>query len=189
MPKGWKITNTHPDLFRVSHYYLCSPWEADILAGWIPSRQKGWRPGLAFSGGVDSAACMALMPPETLLFYHQREGFESNLDHSNAFRFIDKLRDDGKQVVVTESDHEIIRSDFGKSPGFSTDIAGAVHVILLADYFELGGLLWECRSRILTCSMVIKDVILIPRRTGKQTPQFCREQGWIFFFLRSERLK
>ena len=140
MPKGWKITNTHPDLFRISHYYLCSPWESDILAGWIPTRQKGWRPGLAFSGGVDSAACMALMPPETLLFYHQREGFESNLDHSNAFRFIDKLRADGKQVVVTESDHEIIRSDFGKSPGFSTDIAGAVHVILLADYFELGGL-------------------------------------------------
>ena len=140
MPKGWKISNTHPDLFRISHYYLCSPWETDILSGWIPSRNKGWRPGLAFSGGVDSAACMALMPPETLLFYHKREGFESNLDHSNALRFIDKLRVDGKQVVVTESDHEIIRADFGKSPGFSTDIAGAVHVILLADYFELGGI-------------------------------------------------
>tara|TARA_Y100001954_G_scaffold198707_1_gene216200 strand:+ start:766 stop:4398 length:3633 start_codon:yes stop_codon:yes gene_type:complete len=139
MPKGWKINNTHPDLFRISHYYLCSPWEGGILDGWIPSREKGWRPGLAFSGGVDSAACMALMPPETLLFYHQREGFESNLDHSNAFRFINKLRADGKQVVITESDHELIRTDFEKSPGFSTDIAGAVHVILLADYFELGG--------------------------------------------------
>ncbi|MGB1589772.1 MAG: glycosyltransferase family 2 protein, partial [Candidatus Poseidoniaceae archaeon] len=138
MPKGWKIRNTHPDLFRISHYYLCSPWEGGILDGWIPSREKGWRPGLAFSGGVDSTACMALMPPETLLFYHQREGFESNLDHSNAFRFIDKLRADGKQVVVTESDHERIREDFGKSPGFSTDLAGAVHVILLADFFELG---------------------------------------------------
>lgn len=140
MPKGWNINDTHSDLFRISHYYLCSPWETGILDGWVPSREQGWRPGLAFSGGVDSTACMALMPPETLLFYHQRDGFESNLDHSNAFRFIDRLRANGKQVVVTKSDHETIRADFGKSSGFSTDLAGAVHVILLADYFELGGL-------------------------------------------------
>lgn len=138
MPKGWKITDTHRDLFRISHYYLCSPWEEGILDGWVPSRKKGWRPGLAFSGGIDSAACMALMPPETLLFYHQRDGFVSNLDHSNAFRFIRKLRSDGKQVVMVKSDHEGIRIDHGKYAGFSTDIAGAVHVILLADYFELG---------------------------------------------------
>lgn len=138
MPKGWKITETHPDLFRITHHFLCSPWEANILDGWIPSRSKGWRPGLAFSGGVDSTACMELMPPETLLFYHQRDGFESNLDHSNAFRFIDKLRSDGKQTVVVKSNHEQIRFDYGKSAGFSTDLAGAIHVILLADYFELG---------------------------------------------------
>ena len=138
MPKGWKITETHPDLFRITHHFLCSPWEANILDGWIPSRRKGWRPGLAFSGGVDSTACMELMPPETLLFYHQRNGFESNLDHSNAFRFIDKLRNDGKQTVVVKSNHEQIRLDHEKSAGFSTDLAGAIHVILLADYFELG---------------------------------------------------
>lgn len=138
MPKGWKITETHPDLFRIAHHFLCSPWEANILDGWIPSRRKGWRPGLAFSGGVDSTACMELMPHETLLFYHQRHGFESNLDHSNAFRFIDKLRNDGKQVVVVKSNHEQIRLDHEKSAGFSTDLAGAIHVILLADYFELG---------------------------------------------------
>ena len=138
MPKGWKITSTHPDLFRISHYFLCSPWEAGILDGWIPSRSKGWRPGLAFSGGVDSTACMRLMPPETLLFYHQRDGFESNLNHTNAFRFIEKLREDGKQVVTVKSNHELIRVQHGKSAGFSTDLAGAVHVILLADFFELG---------------------------------------------------
>lgn len=138
MPKGWNLTETHPDLFRISHYFLCSPWEAGILNDWVPSRRKGWRPGLAFSGGADSTACMQLMPTETLLFYHQRDGFESNLHHSNAFRFFDKLRSDGKQVVVVKSNHEQIRLDQGKSVGFSTDLAGAVHIILLADYFELG---------------------------------------------------
>ena len=138
MPIGWNISDTHEDLFRISHQFLCSPWETGILDGWTPSRTKGWRPGLAFSGGVDSTACMHLMPPETLLFYHQRDGFESNLNHTNAFRFIEKLRKDGKQVVTVKSNHEQIRVQHGKSAGFSTDLAGAVHVILLADFFELG---------------------------------------------------
>ena len=138
MPIGWNISDTHEDLFRISHQFLCSPWETGILDGWTPSRTKGWRPGLAFSGGVDSTACMHLMPPETLLFYHQRDGFESNLNHTNAFRFIEKLRRDGKQVVTVKSNHEQIRVQHGKSAGFSTDLAGAVHVILLADFFELG---------------------------------------------------
>ncbi len=138
MPIGWNIKGTHEDLFRISHHFLCSPWETGILDGWTPSRTKGWRPGLAFSGGVDSTACMHLMPPETLLFYHQRDGFESNLNHTNAFRFIEKLREDGKQVVEVKSNHEQIRVQHGKSAGFSTDLAGAVHVILLADFFELG---------------------------------------------------
>ena len=138
MPIGWNLENTHPDLLRAAHYFLSSPWEKGILDAWEPSRAKGWRCGLAFSGGVDSTACMELMPPETVLMYHQRDGFDSKLNHSNAFRFINKLRSDGKQVVVIKSNHEQIRLDHGKSVGFSTDLAGAVHVILLADYFELG---------------------------------------------------
>ena len=109
MPIGWDISDTHEDLFRISHHFLCSPWETGILDGWTPSRTKGWRPGLAFSGGVDSTACMHLMPPETLLFYHQRDGFESNLNHTNAFRFIGKLREDGKQVVLARGKKPIAR--------------------------------------------------------------------------------
>ena len=137
MPIGWNIKNTHEDLFRIAHYFLCSPWEKGILDGWIPTRQKGWRCGLAFSTGVDSTACMELLPPKTILMYHQRDGFESKLNHSNALRFISKLRNDGKQVVIVKSNHEMVRLKHGKSVGFSTDLAGAVHVILLSDYFEL----------------------------------------------------
>lgn len=140
MPIGWELSNTHGDLLRIAHHFLCSPWDRTILANWEPTRQKGWRCGLAFSAGVDSTACMELMPPETLLLYHQRHGFESKLNHANAFRFIQKLRDDGKQVVIIKSNHEQLRLDHGKSVGFSTDFAGAVHVILLADYFELGSI-------------------------------------------------
>ena len=140
MPIGWDLNNTHTDLLRIAHHFLCSPWDRTILDNWEPSRQKGWRCGLAFSAGVDSTACMELMPPETVLLYHQRDGFDSKLNHANAFRFIQKLRDNGKQVVTVKSNHEQIRLDHGKSVGFSTDFAGAVHVILLADYFELGSI-------------------------------------------------
>jgi hypothetical protein len=80
---------------------------------------------------------MELLPPKTVLMYHQRDGFESKLNHSNALRFISKLRNDGKQVVIVKSNHEMVRLKHGKSVGFSTDLAGAVHVILLSDYFEL----------------------------------------------------
>ncbi len=140
MPIGWDLNNTHADILRIAHHFLCSPWDRTILNNWEPTRQKGWRCGLAFSAGVDSTACMELMPPETVLMYHQRDGFESKLNHANAFRFIEKLRENGKQVVIVKSNHEQIRLDHGKSVGFSTDFAGAVHVILLADYFELGSI-------------------------------------------------
>lgn len=140
MPIGWDLNNTHADILRIAHHFLCSPWDRTILNNWEPTRQKGWRCGLAFSAGVDSTACMELMPPETVLMYHQRDGFESKLNHANALRFIEKLRENGKQVVIVKSNHEQIRLDHGKSVGFSTDFAGAVHVILLADYFELGSI-------------------------------------------------
>ena len=57
MPLGWRIENTHKDLFRVAHYVLTSPWEDGILDGWEPSRKKGWRNSLAFSGSKVRHAC------------------------------------------------------------------------------------------------------------------------------------
>ena len=139
MPQDWSLACTHSDLLRVAHFVLTSPWENGILDGWIPSRSKGWRPGLAFSGGVDSTAAMQLLPPQTVLLYHEREGLSSALNHANAHRFFEALAAHGRAVVRIQSNHESIRTDFGKNPGFSTDLAGAVHVILLADYFDLGG--------------------------------------------------
>jgi chondroitin synthase len=139
MPKGWSLESTHSDLLRVAHFVLTSPWEGGILDGWIPSRAKGWRPGLAFSGGIDSTAAMQLLPSQTVLLYHEREGLPSVLNHSNAHRFFEALAVHGRPVLRIQSNHESIRTDHGKNPGFSTDLAGAVHVILLADFFDLGG--------------------------------------------------
>ena len=105
---------------------------------WKPSRRPGIRPGLAFSAGVDSTAAMCLMPDRTLLFYHERSGIDSIMNHENANRFINYLiEDEGRPVIRVKSNHEISRTLDGKTPGFTTDYACAVHVILLADHYDL----------------------------------------------------
>ena len=138
MPKGWKLEETHEDLFRIANYVMTSPWEDGVLDDWIPSRQPGWRPGLAFSGGVDSVASMLLMPQDTVLVYNRREGFQSSIDHTNADRLFEHLlTTQGRPVIQVPSNHEMIRKFHGKGAGFSTDYACAVQVILLADYLQL----------------------------------------------------
>ena len=138
MPSDWKLEETHEDLFRVANYVLTSPWEDGILDDWIPSRKAGWRPGLAFSGGVDSVASMLLMPQDTVLVYNRREGFKSSIDHTNADRLFERLLENyGRPVIQIPSNHEMIRKYHGKGAGFSTDYACAVQVILLADYLQL----------------------------------------------------
>mgnify|MGYP001324756339 CR=1 FL=1 len=138
MPIDWNIDETHPDLFHVAHYVLMNPWEKDILKDWSPSRRPGWRPGLAFSGGIDSTAAMLLMPQLTVLVYNERINISTILDHTNAFRFLNHLEEKrGQPVIRIKSNHESIRMDAGKGPGFSTDYACAVQVILLADYLGL----------------------------------------------------
>ena len=138
MPLDWSMDNTHPDLFQLAHHILVEPWDKSAMNNWNPTRKAGWRPGLAFSGGVDSAAAMALMPEETVLVYNERTGLQGKLDHTNAFRFFEELeRRTGRRVYRIKSNHEKIRSSQGKSVGFSTDYACAVQLILLADYFGL----------------------------------------------------
>lgn len=135
LPKDWTIENTHEDLFRLAHYVMVSPWDTSVLEGWRPSRKPGWRPGLAFSGGIDSAAALALMPSSTILVYNERSGIDGILDHTNALRFFEHLKSENREVIRVRSNHESIRTRDGKIPGFSTDYACAVQVILLADYF------------------------------------------------------
>jgi hypothetical protein len=138
MPHDWHLEDSHPDLFHVAHYVMMNPWEKDILKDWKPSRRPGWRPGLAFSGGIDSTAAMLLMPQLTVLIYNERSEISTILDHTNAFRFIKYLEDErGQPIIRMKSNHESIRMSAGKGPGFSTDYACAVQVILLADYLGL----------------------------------------------------
>lgn len=138
MPPDWTMEETHSDLFQLAHHLMVEPWDKSAMTAWNPTRQPGWRPGLAFSGGIDSAAAMALMPEETVLLYNERAGISGQLNHTNAFRFFEKITSEtGRVVHRIRSNHEQLRAFQGKSVGFSTDYACAVQNVLLADYFGL----------------------------------------------------
>lgn len=138
MPHDWTLAETHADLFQLAHHLMVEPWDKSAMDDWNPTRKPGWRPGLAFSGGIDSAAAMALMPEETVLLYNERTGISGQLNHTNALRFFEKIASDtGRTVHRIRSNHEQLRAYQGKSVGFSTDYACAIQVVLLADYFGL----------------------------------------------------
>jgi hypothetical protein len=80
------------------------------------------------------------MPENTVLGYHKRS-FESKLKHDNSKRLIQYLQEKrNTEVVSIPSNHELIRTFHNKSLGFSTDLACASHLVLLGDYFDLGGI-------------------------------------------------
>jgi len=137
MPRTWKLSKTHPDLLKLAEWVLLDPWFPGIIEGYEWNRKPGKRPGLSFSGGIESTAAMLLMPKNTAIAYHERD-FESMIKHDNAKRFIWRLRwRHFKKIHIIKSDHEKIRMCFEKPKGFSTDIACAVHLILLADFLNL----------------------------------------------------
>ncbi len=139
MPEDFELDETHPDLLQLAHYVMVGPWDKSVMKTWNPTRKPGWRPGLAFSGGVDSTAAMSLMPESTVLIYNERTDIKGILNHTNAHRFFNELEKvTGRRVIRVPSNHEKIRMrDEGKMAGFSTDYACAVQVILLADHFQL----------------------------------------------------
>jgi len=136
MPEHFSLLHTSKDLLRAVEHVLLWQWDKEINQGWIPSRRPGNRPGLSFSGGVDSTAAMCLMPDNTLLCYLKRD-FSSMIDHTNALIFIEHLASQGREISVIPTNHEILRTHHGLNPGFSTDYACMAQMILAADYYDL----------------------------------------------------
>ncbi len=136
VPHDFSLVRTSQDLLWIIESVLLSPWHKKYSNKWVPTRRPGNTPGLSFSGGVDSTAALCLMPENTVLFYLERD-FESMIKHENALHFISKLKNAGRTVVNVKSNHEQIRKNYGKNPGFSTDYACMAHLILLADYLDL----------------------------------------------------
>tara|TARA_B110001452_G_scaffold244587_1_gene228689 strand:- start:512 stop:1813 length:1302 start_codon:yes stop_codon:yes gene_type:complete len=104
----------------------------ESLESWSPSENA--RPGLAFSGGVDSTAALALMPPTTVPIFMDRPLRKKSLYDKDAVHHscleVERL---GYDMHVILCDLEYVRSPVG----FPVDVANSVPAVLMAGHLNL----------------------------------------------------
>lgn len=164
LPEGFSRTDTHPDLLALAALIAFYPWIgtrldfefgvsqdfADVVkkvsridvTNIDPELSKrrtaaDAKPGLSFSGGVDSMAALALMPDDAVPVFSLRtpppNGGRSLYKPDVALHAIAEMKKAGKIVHVVETDHEWVRDPVG----FSVDAAPALPLILMADMLNL----------------------------------------------------
>lgn len=164
MPKDYDLRATHPDLLALAACVIGSPWlfkkltlpfpvsaqfaetmaqklkvEATHVSTAVSPRtpEADSRPGLSFSAGVDSLACLALMPDNTIpVFSHRAPApMESSTLYKDdaPLHAIEKMNEMGQETYKVTSDLEWLRSPVG----FGVDPSPAVPLILMADYLNL----------------------------------------------------
>lgn len=157
-----EIDEIHPDLLGLATILLCNPFVGenlelplpvsrdffekvssvisrykiveDIDAGLESITKKNGVPGLAFSGGADSAAALAVMPASTVPIFLNRPLKENSKYDSHApLEICRLLSESGYGVRVMNSNLENIREPVG----FPTDLANAIPAILISDFIGL----------------------------------------------------
>ena len=170
MPADFNLNETNHTLLELAAELVLSPWEKSTKKPFSSKRNYGTKYSLSFSAGTDSTAAMLLMPEDTVLGYHQRD-YDSMIDHRNALNLIDHVKKE-RDVIIVKSNHEQIRSNYGKSNGFSTDYASGVHLILLADYLDLRGVAF---------GLVIENGWL---KKAAEYRNFAESKHWIYWSKR-----
>ena len=153
------VDDVHPDLIALSAILICNPFVGKSLEFAFPiskefaegansvisryvisskcdslpsgiSKKRNGVPALAFSGGADSTAALAVMPGNTVPIFLYRPINENSIyNPSAALSICDELREIGYPVKVIESNLEWIREPIG----FPTDLANSVPAILLSE--------------------------------------------------------
>ena len=100
-------------------------------------KPANFRPGLAYSGGVDSCAALAIMPGNTIPVFLNRPMTKKSMYDSDApLKSCIKLRELGYDVQIIDCDIEYLR----QPTGFPSDLANAIPAILLAKKLGLGSI-------------------------------------------------
>ena len=154
----------HPDLLALSSILMCHPFVGEKLSIPFPvsdyflqsvkqvlsrykieyngekefivprESMKDSRPALAFSGGVDSTAALAIMPYNTIPIFMNRPMIKKSLYKSEAaLNSCHLLNQIGYEVKVISCDLEYLRDPVG----FPTDLSHAVPAILMADILNI----------------------------------------------------
>jgi len=107
------------------------------------------RPALAFSGGTDSTAALALMPESTVCVFLDRPTLEGSLyDKDAPLQICNNLKEDGRDVYMVRTDLEYLRDPIG----FPVDVANSAPAVLLAELLGFNsiafGTIFEAAYRI-----------------------------------------
>jgi hypothetical protein len=95
------------------------------------------RPALAFSGGADSMAALAVMPGDTVPIFMNRPMKKGSLYNSEApLKTCEMIKQMGYDVRVIASDLEYLREPIG----FPSDLAHAIPAILMSEKLGIGSI-------------------------------------------------
>lgn len=164
LPRGYDLADTHPDVLALAAIVSFSPWIGktahlpfpvsehfaheiqEALKIDVPNRSNSIelreavtdaRPGLSFSAGVDSFACLEIMPSDTVAVFSHRSpspsGARSLYRDDAPMHAISAMEKRGADVIAVETDIEWIRNPVG----FGVDPAPAVPLLLMADHLRL----------------------------------------------------
>jgi len=153
----------HPDIIGLVTILMCNPYVANVLelplavssrflslANSVISRydiiskidedliplspSEDGLPGLAFSGGTDSCAALAIMPARTKCIFLKRPMTEkSKYNYDAPIRICNLLADSGFEIYAVETNLENIRNP----TGFPTDLANSIPALLLSENLNL----------------------------------------------------
>ena len=133
---SWPVSNFfHENVSTViSRYEVIKNCNMDIEP---MKKTVGGRPALAFSGGADSTAALAVLPSDTIpIFLKRPEDEDSLYDLDAPLEICNSLEECGYDVRVIESNLEHVRSPIG----FPTDLAHSAPIVLLAKDLGIGSI-------------------------------------------------
>jgi hypothetical protein len=169
VPSLWRLQDLHPDLLGLVALLVVQPFTNQRLEVSVPvsaafagqvhasfgiemapvdhgldarTAVRGV-PGLAFSGGVDSVAALAVLPPQTVSVFVDRHTSADRAGRSlyrpeAAHRTCDELARRRHRVIRVLTDIEHVRDPVG----FPVDVANAAPAVLLADLLDLDSMSW-----------------------------------------------
>lgn len=170
LPEAFDLDGTHPDVLALAALLSCRPWIGSRLLldrpvsaafaeavqerfaialepvgdGLAPrERPQGPRPGVAFSGGVDSVAAAGLLPGEPVLYFLDRAiplDRRDAIDKQAARVSCEDMREQGFTVREIVTDVEYLRRPTGAPVNLPTDLSFALPAVLCADLDGLDAL-------------------------------------------------
>lgn len=171
LPEEFDLEDTHSDVLALAVLLSCRPWIGSRLRldrpvsaffaevvheqfaivlepvdGKLSPRERppGPRPGVAFSGGVDSVAAAGLLPGEPVLYFLDRAiplDRRDAIDKQAAQVSCEDMRNQGFTVREVVTDVEYLRRPTGAPVNLPTDLSFALPAVLCADVDGLDALI------------------------------------------------